>query len=282
MDTTLPRVDTAPATTLPPSASLRRRGAEGRARAFPWPSLLIVVTLLLIWELGVRVGVISALFYPAPSTIARTLVKFIANGQMALNVGTTLSRLFTGLLLGGIPGLLLGLLMGWSPRLRAVIDPLVAAMHPIPKISLLPLVMIIFGIGETSKIVLIAIATFFPMLINTVAGVRQIHPIHFEVAQNYRASRLNILRYLVLPGSLPSVLTGLRLAVNIALLITMSTELVSARTGLGAMIWLAWETLRTEELFAALVVIATLGTLFSLVLQWLSQRLVPWQVERHA
>jgi NitT/TauT family transport system permease protein len=250
--------------------------------SLPWPSLAIVVAFFALWELLVAVGVVSPLFFPPPSVIARTLLKSIGNGQMGLNVGVTLTRLMTGLLLGGVPGLLLGLLMGWSPRLRSVVDPLIAALHPIPKISLLPLVMIIFGIGETSKMVLIAVASFFPMLINSTAAVRQINPIHFEVAQNYRASRWNVLWHVVLPGSLPLVLTGARLAINTALLITIGVELVSARTGLGAMIWLAWETLRTEELYAALVVIATIGALLNATLYALTKRLVPWQVERRA
>jgi NitT/TauT family transport system permease protein len=170
--------------------------------------------------------------------------------------------------------------MGWSRSLRAALDPLVAAVHPLPKIAVLPLIMIIFGIGESSKIVVIAVGTFFPMLINSMAGVRQISPIHFEVAENYGASPFKVLTRVIIPGSLPLVLAGARLALNIALLLTIAVELVSAREGLGEMIWFAWQTLRTEELYASLVVIGALGVTFNLLLQALSQRLVPWHLER--
>ena len=181
-------------------------------------------------------------------------------------------------MLGGIPGMVLGLLMGWSRRLRIVIDPLIAAAHPIPKIAILPLIMIVFGIGESSKVIVVAVAVFFPMLINTMAGVRHIHPIHFEVAQNYGAGLIKVFTRIVVPGSLPMVLTGARLALNIALLLTIAVELVAAQEGLGAMIWFAWQTMRTEELYASLIVIAALGIGFNLLLQSLTKHLIPWRV----
>jgi len=179
-----------------------------------------------------------------------------------------------------MPGLVLGLAMGSSSRLRTVLDPLVAALHPLPKIAVLPLIMIIFGIGEASKVVVIAIACFFPMLLSTAAGVRQIHPIYFQVAENYGARLLQVFTRVVLPGSLPLVLSGLRLALNTALLLAIAVELVAAREGLGSMIWFAWETLRTEDLYATLATTAALGISFNLVVQRLTAKLVPWQVER--
>ena len=128
--------------------------------------------------------------------------------------------------------------------------------------------------------VVVAVGVFFPMLINTMAGVRQISLIHFEVAQNYGASLFKVFTRVVVPGSLPLVLTGARLALNIALLLTIAVEMVAAQEGLGEMIWFAWETLRTEELYASLIVIAALGISFNFLLQRLRARLVPWQVER--
>jgi NitT/TauT family transport system permease protein len=247
-----------------------------------WLPLLVIVLVLAVWEWQVRTGGMSALFFPAPSTIIQTLVRLLVEGELLAHLGATLARLFLGFLLGGIPALILGLFMGWSRGLRAVVDPLVAAAHPVPKIAILPLVMIIFGVGESSKVVVVAIAVFFPILINTMAGVRQIPPIYFEVAQNYGAGLFKAFARVVVPGSLPLVLTGARLALNVALLITIAVELVAAQKGLGEMIWFAWETLRTEELYASLVVIAGLGIAFNLLLQRLMARLVPWQVERGA
>jgi ABC-type nitrate/sulfonate/bicarbonate transport system permease component len=245
-----------------------------------WLPAVIVAVALTVWEWQVRSGGLSALFFPAPSTIARTLIRLLTNGELAVNVGATLSRLLLGFALGGLPALILGMAMGWSRRLRAVVDPFIAAAHPVPKIAVLPLIMILFGIGESSKIVTVAVGVFFPMLINTMAGVRQISPIYFEVAENYGASLFKVFTRVVVPGSLPLVLTGARLALNVALLITIAVELVAAQEGLGEMIWFAWETLRTEELYASLLVTAALGIGFNFLLQRLAARLVPWQVER--
>ena len=131
-------------------------------------------------------------------------------------------------ILGAGTGLLVGLAMGAWPGLHRQLDPLVALVHPIPKIALLPLILVVFGIGETSKIVLAALGSFFPMLINTVAGVRQINPTYFEVARSCGASHAQTFRRVVVPGSLPMVLTGARLAVNFAVILTMGDMLAPA------------------------------------------------------
>ena len=233
-----------------------------------------------LWEWGGNRGSISPLYFPAPSIILNTLIRQLADGSLAGHLLATITRLFSGVFVGGLAGLGLGLSMGWSRRLRLLLDPLVAAIHPIPKIAVFPLILIILGLGEASKVLVIAIAAFFPILINSMAGVRQIHPVHFEVAQCYGASRWRIFTRLVWPGSLSLVLAGMRLALNTALLVTIAVELVSARQGLGAQIWLARETLRTEEIYAALLVISLLGMLTNFLLQHLSARLAPWQVER--
>jgi NitT/TauT family transport system permease protein len=244
-----------------------------------WFAALLAVAVIIAWELAAAQGWLSNLFFPAPSAIIRTFVELSATGELLSHLGASLSRIALGLGLGGVPGLLLGLGMGWSIRLKRAVDPIIAVFHPIPKISVLPLIMIIFGIGEASRVVVVAIAAFFPMLINSMAGVRQINPIHFEVAQNYGASRLQVLARVVIPGGLPFVLSGLRLAFNSALLLTIAAELVTAREGLGALIWFAWETLRTQELYAGLIAISALGLGFNILLQRITFRIVPWQQE---
>ena len=233
-----------------------------------------------LWEWQVAAGNVSRLFYPAPSSIVRKLIIMILEGELFVHLVASLTRLSLGLAFGGTTGLLLGLAMGWSRKLRVAIDPLVAAVHPVSKIAILPLIMIIFGIGEASKIVVVSMVTFFPMLINTMAGVRQINPIHFEVAQNYRASTFKVFTRVILPGSLPMILTGLRLALNVALLLTIAVELVASRTGLGNLIWFSWQTLRTEQLYATLIVTSALGIGFNIFVKWLTKRVVPWHVER--
>jgi ABC-type nitrate/sulfonate/bicarbonate transport system permease component len=239
----------------------------------PVLGILIVFTA---WELLSRANLISRIFLPAPTRILSFLVESLLNGELAAAFSATIGRIIVGFLLGAIPGLLLGWAMGWSGRLRRLMDPIIAATHPIPKIAIFPLIMIMFGIGEASKVVAIALTAFFPMLINTIAGVRQINPVYIEVARNYGASRWKTIQRVVLPASLPMVLAGVRIAVNTSLVIAIAVELLAARNGLGVMIWFAWQTLRIQELYAALFIIALIGIGFNVFLEWASRRLAPW------
>lgn len=246
---------------------------EARSR---WPAALVTAVALVVWEVWGRSSGAPTLFFPAPSVIGRCLVRQLSSGELGRSLLATFGRLGWGFLLGGIPALLLGFLMGFSPRVRAVADPLVAAVHSVPKIAVLPLFMIVLGIGETSKIAVVAASAFFPLLISTMAGVRQISPIHFEVAHGYGASTLRVFWRVLLPGSLPLVFAGLRLAFNSSLLVTIAIEFVAAREGLGATIWMAWQTMRIEELYASLAVISLTGVGFNEGLVTLERRLVPW------
>ncbi len=253
--------------------------SQGRGPMPPWALLPVgvVVGLLVIWEVMARAGLLPAVLFSSPTTVAATILDSLRSGEMFLHVTATLARMIPGLLLGAIPGLLLGLAMGSSNGLRRAVDPLLMMIHPIPKIAILPLLMIFLGIGEASRIAVAAVAAFFPMLINTMAGVRQIDPVYFEVAKNYGASRMKLLTRVVLPGSLPMALSGLRLAANVTLLVTISAEIVMANEGLGSLVWLAWETLRIELLYATLIVVSLLGIGISTGLHWLHGRLAPWQ-----
>ena len=259
---------------------LRTDSRRTRLKRERWLIVTMAIIPLILWEGFARIGMISSLFFPPPTVIFLTFIRMIADGKLLSNMVVTLWRVCLGFILGGFPGLILGLAMGWSRRARMVFDPFIAAAHPVPKIAILPLIMILFGIGESSKVVVVAVSTFFPMLINTVAGVTQISPIHYEVAKNYGANLTKIFTRVIVPGSLPLILAGARLSLNIALLISIAVELVAAQKGLGALIWLAWQTLRTEELYVSLAVTATLGIIFNLLLQRISLHLVPWQTEQ--
>jgi NitT/TauT family transport system permease protein len=239
--------------------------------------VLVGLAVLSLWEAAARFGLVPTLYMPAPSEVAVALWTSILRGELGSNLWATLTRVVPGLMIGVVPGLLLGVAMGRSPSVRRVVDPFIAALHPIPKIALLPLLMIVLGIGEASRIAVVAIAAFFPMLINAMAGVRRISPLYFEVARNYGASRRKVFTRVVLPGSLPMVLSGLRLSANVAFLVTIAVEIVAADSGLGALIWLSWEVLRVELLYAVLVVIALFGVTLNLGLGGLAIWLAPWQ-----
>lgn len=240
-------------------------------------AIVAAVVLVAAWEVGVRAGAVDALHFPAPSTIARTLGSLTAEGVLGTHVWATLARVLWAVLIGGGVGLILGLAMGRSIRLRSAIDPFVAALHPLPKIAILPLIMVIFGIGDMSLVIVIAAGAFFPMLITTMTGVMQISPIYEDVARLYHTSTSRVMLRVVLPGSAPSVLTGLRLALNTALLIAIAVEMVAAREGLGSMIWLGWTTLRTEEIYVAIVVTILFGLGVNLAISAITYLALPWQ-----
>jgi ABC-type nitrate/sulfonate/bicarbonate transport system permease component len=241
-----------------------------------WPAAIALALILAAWETWARGKSVTTILLPAPSFIAATLVKQTLNGDLLRTLAATLRRLVLGFVFGGVPALLLGLVMGFSAKVRAAVDPIVAGAHSVPKIAVLPILMIFLGIGEAPKILIVAAAAFFPLIINTMAGVRQISPIHFEVAHSYGASAPRVFWRVLVPGSLPQILSGTRIALNSALLLTIALEIVAARSGLGAAIWLAWQTLRIEELFAALAVASLLGISFNAALVRLEKRLVPW------
>jgi len=243
---------------------------------WPWQTIGLVAVILAIWETAIGLGWYRGIFFPAPSAIVRSLAASVASGTLGPHLGATLSRVVIGLLVGGTAGFLIGLAMGMWGRLRRIFDPLVAAAHPVPKLTLFPLFIVLAGIGEASKVMVVSTAAFFPMLINTMAGVRQISPIYFDVARNYGASPTQVFRRVLIPGSLPFALSGVRLAANVAFLSTVAVEMVMAERGLGSLIWLSWQVLRVEQLFATLSVIAGFGICLNASLTWLASRVAPW------
>lgn len=238
------------------------------------------VGVLLIWEAMSRLGLAPSGVLPPPTSVVRALYDALTNGDLLVHLGITLGRLAAGVALGGTAGLLTGLAMGWSRRLRGFADPFVSIVHPVPKLALLPLLMVFFGLGEAPKVLVIAATSFFPMVLNAMAGVRQISPVHFDVARSHGASRRQMLRRVVIPGSLPTVLTGVRLATNVALVTTVAVEMIAAQRGLGSQLWLSWQIMRVDLLFATLALIALLGVLVNRGMRRLARRVAPWLSER--
>jgi NitT/TauT family transport system permease protein len=236
----------------------------------------IAVTMLASWELAARRLWIDPIIFPPPSLIAKALVT-LARQDLFHNVGISLMRFFGGVVAGSIPGIIAGLFVGWLPRVRRVVDPFISAIHPLPKIVLFPLFIVMFGVSEWAKVASIALTVFFPTLINSAAGARQISPLYLEVIRNYGGGRLAAFRHVVLPGSLPMILNGIRIATNLGLLVTIAIEFTVMSPGIGSIIWLALQTMRTENLYAGVVIISLLGISVNAVIQSLLRRVTPWQ-----
>jgi NitT/TauT family transport system permease protein len=233
-------------------------------------------------ELLVRSGVDTGLFLPAPSVVLGSLWKLIRNGMMLENLAFTLVRIAGGLFFGGTTGVILGLVAGTSRRMRGIIDPLVAALHPIPRLAFFPLLIVVFGLGESSKIAAVSLGAFFPMFLNTVAGVRSMNPVHLDLGRNYGADARQMFVHVLLPGAMPMILTGLRLSANTAFHGTIGVEMVGSRTGIGAMLWLSWQTFRIDNLYAILIVIAMNGIGLAKLIRWICNRTAPWLVDKPA
>jgi NitT/TauT family transport system permease protein len=258
----------------------RRLGGPALERALSVSSPLL---LLGLWELCARLGLIDTRFFPAPSSIFAVGFQMLGptsqypSGELWTHLSISLERIAIGFVLAVVPGVILGLAMGLFSPIRALIQPLIDATFPIPKIAILPLYILIFGIGETSKYAIIATGVFFPVLINTVAGVRDIDRIYLDVGKNFHASRLMMFTDIALPGALPLIAAGIKLGMGVGLLIIVSAEFVGAKSGIGYLIWSSWQVFQVEKLYVGLVVIAVIGFASAIALNWLERVLVPWK-----
>ena len=264
-----------PLVTLPPAPDIGQADRR-RTRIENLLSVLSPFLVLILWELVVRTKLLDSRIVPAPSMILGTFRDMIETGQLARDVGVSLSRVFIGLFIGAIPGLIVGTLMGLSPMTRAVLSPVIAALYPIPKIAIFPLVMAIFGIGELSKYVLVAIAVFFFMAINSFAGVANVDRIYWDVGRSFGASRTRAILTIALPGALPMIIAGLRLSLGVSLLVLVSAEFVGAKSGLGFLVWNSWQVFDVESMYVGILVIGLLGWAFFALMDLVEKRVMPW------
>jgi NitT/TauT family transport system permease protein len=240
-------------------------------------SIISPIFLLIIWEILVRTHILDSRFFPAPSTVLITMWDMIRNGVLFSDMRISLLRIFGGFLLGAVPGLLIGLTMGLFPLIRAIMDPIVAATYPIPKLALMPLIMIIFGLTELEKMIVIALGTFFLILINTMAGVVNLDKIYLDVAKNYGASKKDYYLTVALPGALPMIFTGMKLGMGMALLLIVAAEMNGASSGIGYRIWESYSIFNIPEMFVSFIVMSLLGYIFTLVLDELEHWIIPWK-----
>ncbi len=248
-----------------------------RARGERLLSVLSPILLLALWEAAARTGWIDRRFFPAPSEAFTAGATMLKTGELWENVSISLVRIGVGFLIGAVPGVVIGLAMGLYGPIRAIIQPLVDCTFPIPKIAILPLFLMIFGLGEESKYAIIAVAVIYLVLINTVAGVRNIDRIYLDVCKNYQASRLMMFTDVALPGALPMIVTGLKLGMGIALLVIVSAEFVGAKSGIGYLIWNSWQTFQVEKMYVGLLTSAALGFVAAILLNSLERLLIPWK-----
>jgi ABC-type nitrate/sulfonate/bicarbonate transport system permease component len=242
-------------------------------------SIASPVGLLLAWEVAGRLGFIDVRFFPAPSSIIEVMIRMIGTGELINHILISLQRITLGFLLGGIPAIVIGIIMGISRPVRALVDPLIVATYPIPKSAILPFILLIFGLGEMSKVVMVAIGVFFPVAINSTAGVLQINQIYLDVGKSFKASPWDTFRTIALPGALPFIMTGVKLGAGLALILIAVAEMVGAKSGIGYMIWSAWETFAVAKMYVGLFVIALIGFGVSFLLREVERWVIRWKAD---
>lgn len=253
---------------------MRRRRAIELALTIAGP-----LTLLLVWEALSRSKAINPLFWPPPSTLWGTAKTLFTQKDLLGDITISLSRILGGFVIGTIPGVILGLAMGLFWPVRVFLMPLASAIYAVPKIAILPLVIIMFGIGELSKVMIVAISIFFLVALNTMSGVLSIDAQYRDVARNLGASRWELFATVALPGSLPAIFTGMRLSLGFALIVIVGTEFLAADKGIGFMIWQSYQTLRIQQMFVGLVITGIMGWALIMLLDLVEHLVVPWRHE---
>ncbi len=253
------------------------RGGGFAPRDLPLAGAATLLGLIALWQIGDWLRVIPTLFLPAPIDIAVALYHLTISGELWKQLSASLVRLAIGWLVGTVFGIGLGLAVGlWSP-LRSPGMAVVSALFPIPKIALVPLFIIWFGIGEGSKIVTLSLGVFLPTVIATAGGVDNVPRSLIRMAQSFGLSRAAIVRKLVLPAALPAILNSFRVTSSIAIVLLVAAEMIGADRGIGAFVLSAGNLYDTDNLLAGIVVLSLLGLAVSWLIGWAERRFLAWR-----
>lgn len=239
-------------------------------------SLAAPLFVLLAWEATCRLAQVSPALLPPPSQVARKWIEYLRSGELASDTFATLFRVVVGFAIGAGLALPLGLWMGAREKVYLVFNPLIQLLRPIPPIAFIPLSILWFGLGNPPAFFLIALGAFFPILMNTIAGVRNVDAIYLRVAQNLGASSSTLFRRVLLPGAMPSILAGLRIGVGVAFICVIVAEMIAVNNGLGYRILEAREYFWSDKIIAGMISIGILGLAIDTGMARLSDRLLRW------
>jgi len=235
------------------------------------------VILLLVWEAAARSGLWSPLLFPPLEKIGRELVLFFSKPESLLEAWVTLYRALGGFALAAMVGILVGMLMGRSKLVAGLLDPLFSGTYAVPKLALFPIFIFVFGIGSLSKVALVFLECLYPIVIMTYAGAREVQEKLLWSARNMGASRAAILRRVVIPATTPFIFAGFRVALPVAMIVVVITEMISSADGLGYQVIYAMASLKTDRMLAVVVVIAALGYLLDKAVVFARDRLIYWE-----
>src|SRR5262249_51004707 len=240
-----------------------------------------VAAFLLFWEASVDLGLANPLFTSSPSRILSSGYEMFRDGSIYTDLAVSGAEFALGYGLAVIIGVPLGIFMGWYSRLNAVFDPFVSALYATPRIALMPLIIIWFGIDLSAKIAIIFLSTVLPILVNTMTGVRTMERDFVKVARSFGASDGQLFRTVALPSSVPNLLTGLRLGLGHALIGIVVDEMYGASAGIGFMMQTASATFQTDKVMVGIIIIAGVGMVLTRVLKMIEARFDAWRPDHH-
>lgn len=260
------------------AAARAERARENRLRARDMVLAIVTpVVLLAAWQLCAKAGWIDIRVFSAPSRVWDEGLKMIADGSLVRHTLATLARLAVGGLVGVVFGIAVGLLMGTSRAVDAALGPTFSALYALPKVAILPILLFIFGLTETPRVLSVAISVFFIMQINTVAGVHSIDQKLIEAAKAYGARGVDRFRFVILPGALPYIFAGFRVAIGTAVIVITAVEMLASNTGLGYLIWNSWTLFMPAKMYVGLVMVSLLGAGLTALFAFLERRALPWR-----
>ncbi|TFD59793.1 ABC transporter permease [Cryobacterium suzukii] len=240
-------------------------------------AVITPIVLLALWELAAATGVLDARLFSPPSAIGERGAEMVADGSLAVHIWATVGRLAFGFIAGSILGVFAGLIMGVVRPIRAALGPTFTALYALPKIAILPLLLLIFGLTETPKILAVAISVFFVVQINTLAGIMQIDSRILETARAYKATGVRLFVNVLLPAAAPAIMTGLRVAAGMSVIVVTAVEFVASNNGLGYLIWNSWQLFQPATMFVGLIVVSVIGAVVTGLIILLERALLPWR-----
>lgn len=260
-----------------PAGPVAFRGGGFNPRPKRWAPWLAFAIIIAAWQGASSAGLLPDLFMPSPAQIVLALYGLSVSGAIVDHVTASVSRIAFGWAIGAAAGLAVGFAMGIWSLARSVGIPVVSALFPIPKIALLPLLILWFGIGEPSKVATIALGVFFPTVISAYAAVDNVPRNLIRMAQSFNVPAIDIVRKIILPGAMPGILSGFRISSSIALILVVAAEMIGAEFGIGAFILAAGNLMQTDQLVAGVVLLSLLGLTVSFLLGRLEAWLLKWR-----
>jgi taurine transport system permease protein len=263
-----------------PGAPAPRRGIRLRATSRPVGlGVLSVVVLLSVWYVATAGGFISSIFLPSPPQVFRQARRYLVDGSLFWHVVASGRRVLVGFLLAAVVAVPLGIFLGTSRTAKALFDPILSIIRPLPSLSWIPLTILWFGIDEGQKYAIVFMGTFASALLYVMESTRRVDPLLIKAAQNLGATRLDVLREVILPGSLPGIISGLKVCLALAWTCVLSAEMVAATQGLGALIWFAKDWNNMALVMVGMVSISITVLVIDSAFRLVEDRILPW--ERH-